>query len=535
MTRSVALSELNGYGRFIRDMATGTLPSGLGPVRHPEQAQDRVDAFRGRPRFPITPELAATLHFEHRRLQAGVESLENIERLAAGAARVVLTGQQPGLFGGPLYTKFKVATAVALARRLSAELGEPVVPVYWNAADDADFDEAARGTLAGSDLRLLRLALPAEARVPRAWIGDLPSTVIEAVLELIPAPADADPRGAAWRAWLARVVGAGDDFGRMHGAAVLSGFESDGLVIVDARWPELRRAAAGLFDRYLDEVEPVRADILAAGRGMAAAGYEPPLGDDAAAMALFITPERARLRLTPGEVLAEARRLLPAHPGHLSPNVVLRPLVCDTVFPTVAHVTGPGETQYMAQLHDTYRRLGVERPLVVDRLFATVLPAAGQLVAGSNDEALRLLLNDPGDVLRAWHERRMPPELAGAIDEGRRRLAELFDDLREPSRRLDSSLEQILESAREKALFQFERLPEGAGKKVRQKSEAAHPGLAGLAEFLRPRSRLQERELSALNIDLFLGSAATARLAALAGEHLEELYSGRRRHYIVDV
>jgi bacillithiol biosynthesis cysteine-adding enzyme BshC len=522
------LDDAPGYGTFFRDWAAGRLPAALDALRRPERPGDVARALEERPPFAIADELAATLTVAHRRLEAPAAALANVGRLAAGEALVVLTGQQPGLLGGPLYTRLKIGTAVAAAERYAAALGRPVVPIYWNAADDADFDEVAHGCLARTDLKPLRFALPPAARLPRAWVGDVPgTTVLEALAPSV--GAGLGDRYEAWHAGLAARAAA-HDFGELHAREALRWYGHRGLVVVDARWPELRRAAAGLFGRYLERADHVRDVVVAAGDDQRRVGYEPPLGTEAAAGALFVTPERARLKLEPVEALAEARRLIGTHPSHLSPNVVLRPLVNDVVFPTIAHVAGPAEVQYLTQLIPVYEALGVPRPLVLDRALATLVPA----VAGPVAEwaGMPALLADPVEAIRGWLEGRLPADLGARIAAARQELSRVFEELREPSKALDASLGQILDSAREKALYQFERFPEGAYKKVRQKEEMSRPGLAGLADFLKPRTRLQERELSALAVDT---AGAGAPFEAAVAEHVAGLERGERGHHLVAI
>jgi hypothetical protein len=151
---------------------------------------------------------------------------------------------------------------------------------------------------------------------------------------------------------------------------------------------------------------------------------------------------------------------------------------------------------------------------------------------GVDADGFAALLADPVESLRRWFGGRMPAGLGGRIETARADIARAFEDLKEPSQKLDASLGQILDSAREKALFQFERFPEGAYKKVRQREEMARPGLAGLAEFLKPRTRLQERELSALAVELAVAEAA---VDAAVADHVAGLETGERGHHLVTI
>ena len=81
------------------------------------------------------------------------------DRLAAGDVLAVTTGQQPGLFTGPLYTVYKALSAIAVARELERERGVPVVPVFWVAGDDHDFAEANHARVLGRDGEVVNIVL----------------------------------------------------------------------------------------------------------------------------------------------------------------------------------------------------------------------------------------------------------------------------------------------------------------------------------------------------------------------------------------
>lgn len=531
---AIPFKGLPGFGAFFLDRAAGHLPPQLNVLPPPEQKESWA-ARAGDGPGPIAPDLAAALALQHRRLGAGAASLAALDRLARGEAYAVLTGQQPGLFGGRLYTRYKVATAVALARRLSEREGLPAVPIFWNAADDADFDEVAHTALPGPDLAVLSRALPVEARRPRSWVGDIPAEAVERTAAAAEELLEGRAAGRDWLAWFRGARGGPADFGDWHAAQYLEWFAADGLVVVDARLPEIRRAAAPLFRRYLDRAGEVRDRLLAAAGLFERAGHAAPIGPDTAEAALFITPARERLRLPAEETLEEARRLVDTHPAHLSPNVVLRPLVGDSVFPALAQVVGPAEAAYISQLAPIYDLLGVPRPILVDRLSATLWPPEAARLAGAIESGPGEILADPAAALRRWDERQFPSDLAEAFAAARVGLETVFEDLRAPAGRLDASLSQVIDSAREKARFQVERLEEAAMKKVRQRREVSSPRFRNLPEFLAPRRRPQERELAALAFDLELGGGARAALERLAAGHVERLLTGRRRHDLVGI
>lgn len=528
----VSFDSLPGFGRFFIDYAGNHLPATLKAVGRPDMPGVWEERTRGGPPPAIEPDLAAALEMEHRRLGASPASLASLGLLASGRTWAVITGQQPGLFGGPLYTWLKIATTVALARRISEVHGIPAVPMFWNGADDADFDEVASTQVPRPDLSLLRFSIPSEEHHSRAWVGDISGAATETIMAAADLAIGDSPATLAWRAWRERTRSSARDFGDWTTAYYLDAFAADGLVVVDARLPEIRRAARPLFVKYLERHAAVRAAVVAQGEALEREGYTASIPAETAGSALFITPDRERLRLGPEETLSEALRLVETHPGKLSPNVILRPIVADSVFPTLAHVAGPSEVAYLSQLAPAFTVLDRPPPVIADRLSITLLP--GEALEVARDLGLRPqdLLVDPADALRRWYEKQTPPDLDHALNQGRGSILTTYEVIRESSKTLDASLPQMVDSALEKSLFQLDRLREGVFKKLKHRRELASPRYRHLPDFLAPRRRSQEREIGALALQLLLGGAAREAVNAAARRHVDGMADGQRSHFL---
>ena len=90
--------------------------------------------------------LADALERQSLEFGAGAAALENIAKIRAGA-RAVVTGQQVGLLGGPLYVLLKAATAIARAKQATAATGVEHVPMFWLATEDHDLEEVDQVSL----------------------------------------------------------------------------------------------------------------------------------------------------------------------------------------------------------------------------------------------------------------------------------------------------------------------------------------------------------------------------------------------------
>jgi uncharacterized protein YllA (UPF0747 family) len=440
---------------------------------------------------------------------------ERWQALQQPGARAVVTGQQPGCAGGVLLTLYKAATAIAVAQRLQARLDRPVVPVFWNATDDEDFDEIASVGWPGPN-GLVFLELPRAGRRAGGWVGDLPAqgdeAAARAALALVP-----ESEGAALAALLP--AGAAD-----HGTwvAALLGRVFPELAILDARSPALRRHGARLFEAYLRQHPAAVAAVAAGTAAVTAAGFAPTLAAGSARAALFDTAARQRRKVgdDPEPLLERLRE----RPEDLSPNVVLRPLLQDVLLPVVAHVVGPSEVGYLLELRGLRRLLDVPVPALVPRLTCTVVGAAawdGATAAGIAPEAL---VRDPQAALQAVAQRASAPRRA--------HLATLVAGL-ETQLRAASLSEAVLA----KSVRRLEALHGEWQADLDDQARAAlverTPELATLPPALRPRGRPQERVVAALWLLAQWGGTARTALLELASAHLEGLEARRGEHFVV--
>lgn len=292
---------------------------------------------------------------------------ERLENAAARDGVVLTTGQQPGLFGGPIYTWAKAVSAIACADVLEELTGVPVVPVFWAATDDSDFLEAS-WTIVASGGRVTRLALPNKPP-DGTRLADVP---LEDTGELLEALAQACGSSADRRAMelVARSYVPGTTFGSAYVKLLRGLLEPMGMVVLDAANPEVSRAADSILRRALEQHGAVSSALMERDREIRAAGYTPQVAFDPARTLVFEVQGGRRRRIAAASV-EDALRNLP--PGTLSPNVLLRPVVERWLLPTAAYAAGPGELAYFAQASAVARALGLALPVALPRWSTTLV------------------------------------------------------------------------------------------------------------------------------------------------------------------
>ncbi|MDT7570870.1 MAG: bacillithiol synthase, partial [Actinomycetota bacterium] len=325
--------------------------------------------------------VAGVLRDQHEVFAAGDTARQNIERLRDRDAVAVLTGQQPALFGGPLYNLYKAATAVRLACHLEAATGRPHVPVFWIANDDHNL-AAVDHVHAITDDGLLRIAWDHGRQHTTEPLAEVRlDEDIDRAVDVL-----ARHSGSPAAELAAATFRAGERLSDCFGRFLAASFERDGLVVVDPSDVRLRRLGMPRLAAELDYPSPSAVAARTATDRLAELGYpaQVPLRDDR--LGLFhVRRQRFRLRASesgcqtePGsdeETWETARAMLAAAPHDFSPNVLLRPLYQDALFATAAYVAGPSEIAYFAQLGPVYSRFGMPMPMIYPRKTITVLNA----------------------------------------------------------------------------------------------------------------------------------------------------------------
>lgn len=328
-------------------------------------------------------ELATVLAAQQDVFGGGDAARGNVERLRDGDAVAVVTGQQPALFGGPLYNLLKAATAVSLAQTLEARSGRPHVPVFWIANDDHSLKSLDHVHAVRPDGEVVRIAWEhgrEHDTEPVATVR-LDAGIARALNALNAlGPGDADARALLEDAFRSGEL-LSDCFGRLLARLF------DGLVVVDPSDRRLRRLGMPALAPELAFPSPSTEAAAVATARLAELGFRPQVSLRADRLNLFHgSPQRFRVRagadgfqidhggpLVDGDTL---RARFAEAPEEFSPNVLLRPLYQDALFPTAAYVAGPSETAYFAQLAPVYERFGMPMPVVCPRAGATIVDAA---------------------------------------------------------------------------------------------------------------------------------------------------------------
>ncbi len=442
---------------------------------------------------------------------AGGEVLANIERLRNGAAAVV-SGQQVGLFGGPLLTLLKAATAVRKAKDATAVSGREHVPVFWLATEDHDLEEVDQvALLSKTAVEKLTLGLKAEKPVPVGGLkvdggSEEGRLRLEAALDQASELLGWAPVSELLRECYAPDATLAGAFGRL----LTKLFAAQGLVVMDASSPAFHALGTNTLRVAIEKAEELEVSLLARAKELEAAGYHAQVLVSPGHSLLFLMDEetgaRLALKRTPeggwkagsrAYATDELLAMLETAPERLSPNALLRAVFQDTILPTAAYIGGPAEIAYFAQSAVVYETILGRVTPVLPRLSATLIePAIAKAMELHEVGLMQVFEAKTIDALALRQGARAMPI------EGKRKIAAVgkamdaeLEALTEYMTAMSADLGHAAGVSASKMLYQMNRLRRMAAEFEVQKETSLKKHATAIMLSVLPDGHLQERLL----------------------------------------
>ncbi len=503
------LSIVPGMSRLFLDYAAAE--RALAPFYSASPCGDRWGAAAVAPRLSqvhreaLADLLAAQNHAAH----AGPAALANIEKLRKGA-RAIVTGQQVSLFGGPLYTLHKAATAVRLAAQASQGTGVAHVPVFWLATEDHDFAEADHVVLPGrhalETIRLAHAQAETGAPVGSLKLGPSVDQALEQAAGLL--------GGTAEFALLERCYRPDATFASAFAQWLAATFHRQGLIVLDAAGRACHALGSEVLRAAILRAEELEQALLSRGKELTERGYHTQVLVSPGSSLLFLLEGEgqglhtrvALKRKAPdswtagraGYSTQDLLAILEATPERLSPNALLRPVFEDALLPTAAYVGGPAEIAYFAQTAVLYERLLGRVTPVLPRLSATLIdePAASLL------RHFELGLEDifsarPDELTQRMGARMMPLEGKRTLAAAGNALDQELEAVTGWMHSLDENLGRSANVAASKMRYQMNRLRRLAANYQLGRDAGIARRINAVYHAIYPGRHLQERVVGA--------------------------------------
>jgi bacillithiol biosynthesis cysteine-adding enzyme BshC len=458
--------------------------------------------------------VADALEAMNKRWGAGQETLDNIKLLRDADCIAVVSGQQAGLFTGPLYTLYKALSAVKLAGCLR-QRNTKAVPVFWIASEDHDFAEVAFAEFIGRDCQLKQVDVPTSLHskdnpVGHVVLDESINSVIDRLFELSPASEfAADMKALVQKAWQP-----GRGYAESFATMMTSLLGRYGLVFLDPLDSELKKLAAPVYSAAAQRAPEIGNALEQRSRELEAGGYHAQVLATANSFPLFIHDETgARHSLTRGDngkyrrkedeteyTADELAAMASETPERFSPNVTLRAVVQDYLLPTIAYYGGAAEIAYFAQTAEVYRLL--------DRPATPILPRSSLTMierhTGRTLERYGLTLADFFEGLEPVIKRVVEEHLGAGtsrlFNDTEQNVHNELDRLRDELKTVDPTLASALDTGRKKIQYQLDGLRTRFVRAQMARDEAAHRQLQRALDQLYPNKDLQERHINVTSL-----------------------------------
>jgi len=446
----------------------------------------------------------------NKRWGAGEATLKNLELLREADCIAVVSGQQAGLFTGPLYTIYKALSAVKLAGCLQ-QRNTKAVPVFWIAAEDHDFAEVAKAELIGRDCQLKSVAVSEGLHREGQPVGQVKldesiGTVIDELFELLPASEfAADMKALVKNAWQ---PGRGyvESFATMM-SALLGRY---GLIFLDPLDPALKQLASPLYAEAARRAPEIASALEQRSAELERAGYHAQVLATANSFPLFLHDEEDRrhavVRIENGKYKTKASAqeytaeelatLAQEQPERFSPNVTLRAVVQDYLLPTIAYYGGAAEIAYFAQTAEVYRLLDRPATPILPRSSLTMIEHHTGRLLRRYDLTLADFFEGLDPVIKRVVEEHLAADSAKLFADAEQNVNHELDRLRQELQSIDPTLANALETGRKKINYQLDGLKQRFVRAQMTRDEAAHRQLQRAFDQLYPNKDLQERHIN---------------------------------------
>ncbi len=500
--RTVSFDKIPGSRKLFLDFLAGKTTDYFHYDFNSDTALQQVHDKVIQRRYDREKIVAALLR-QNESFSAGPRTLDNIRKLLEANTSAVFTGQQVTLFGGPLFTFYKASLAIKLAESNCRKLTGKVVPIFWMAADDADFEEVAKITVPSLDNTLANLTYEPATPISGQPMGSirLDGKIVDLLNDYEQALPDTEFRAALMET-LRACYRPGESIVTAFGKYLCRIFADRGLILIDPTDPVFRELALPVFRKELSLREHAARLVEERNTRLEQQGYHLQVARPGSYSNLFYyNGKRTRIDFADGGYAiegkyfaqAELEAMLEKSPALFSPNVFLRAIVQSHLFPTLVYFAGPAEAAYFSQIRDLFDIFDEVAPIIYPRYSATIVePAIARLM-----EKLQVSFEDSSqDLNQLTNEllkRTFPADFEQSFAALREEVKRRMDDI---ATHLDQSDHGLITNANRIAGrldIEIKNLEEKVFQAHRKKNQTLRSQVERVAFNLFPEGRTQER------------------------------------------
>jgi len=506
---NIPLSQLPGRNQLVTDYISHFDKVSHfynGDFRASDKFLTRASKIKQRD-LPLV-KLVPILKEQNQRFGGDLPTFEKIDWLLERRACAVVTGQQTGLFGGPLFTLYKALTTIKLADRLNRNCEGCYVPVFWLASDDHDFREVNHIHVLDKNNQPVRVTYnghPANSKIPVANVAieDEINDLIQQLEELTH-PSDFKQDVLTQ---LADSYSPGTTFPLAFGKWLMALLRPFGIIIIDASDPRIKALGRVLFEKEIVDASPSSRAASETSAALLSQGYHNQVQLSGNFLNLFYAEndresiavngdtfvlKRSNRQLTKPELLER----LQTNPEFFSPNVLLRPLYQDTLLPTIAYVSGPSEGAYYAQMKGIYAAFDLPMPIIYPRKSLTLLEHKIEKVLDHYNLGVPDFWCDVEELVTQIAKASLPDNLEAGIEDAAKTVSERMQALEGLVVKIDPTLADFVKNSSGRILGQIEGIEKKVLQAYKKRNDVLRQQLYKASHSLYPNNQLQERQLN---------------------------------------
>ncbi|MEP1150542.1 MAG: bacillithiol biosynthesis cysteine-adding enzyme BshC [Balneola sp.] len=431
-----------------------------------------------------------------------IEQSEQLKKLGKKESLAIVTGQQLGIYGGPLFTIYKTISTILLAKEWEKKLSKPVVPVFWLADEDHDFEEIAWFGIPGNE-EFSKLEYEGESDgklVSDVLITEKISKIKESIkTEMF----DTDFSDDLWKLFDA-CFKTGVTFRKAFAQMMDELFGKHGLLIVGSNFKSIKEIVADTFVDSISNADTINSSLQNKSDDLAKEFHQQVvLGDS---NLFYIDEKKGRIKIERNGsdwkaasrewTEAELTVLIKNNPEKFSPNVFLRPVIQDQLLPTLGYVAGPGEVAYYGQMKSMYPEFGLEMPVIFPRFSATLIESGIDRIMDKIPFEFNRYGERIEDLEKEYAKRSESTDVEALFREWKLSIKKGSENPTEMIKEIDGSLEGLVGKTVSGFETELDKLKGRVYRSIKQQEQTQLQRIRKIKAQLYPDNGLQERMVS---------------------------------------
>lgn len=441
----------------------------------------------------------------NKKFGAGNKTLQSVEKLSDENSVAVVTGQQLTLLGGPLFTIYKIVTALHFAEKWEKEYNRPCIPVFWLADEDHDYEEISKIGFPDRDDHtefILNKKSHFDKRVSEI---ELDSTYQKFKKEVIESMFDTDFTDPLWRK-LDDCYQNGRTVGESFGRLILTLFEDHGLILAGSADTEIKKHLSSVLTHSVKEVSDQFRSLEIKTEELISNGYHGQVHLQKSNI-FWIDKEKNRKKLsyennhwvTDDGKSWDTEQLINEindEPVRFSPNVFLRPVLQNELIPTIAYIGGPDEISYHAQMKEFFKHFEQTMPIIMPRFSITLMESSIERIFEKLPFEIPDYNNRIEDLESQFIEQSDSPDIESIFESWKAEIDKISEEPIDIIREIDPTLEGTSEKAKATFYSELDKLKGKVYRTVKDQEKTQLTRIRKIKANLFPNDNLQEREVA---------------------------------------